>query len=351
MTHIGIKIRDLRKKKDLTQEKLAEYLNVSFQAVSKWETGAASPDLSMIVPLARLLGVSTDELFGLAKPETDVRQTELTQLWEQTWHTGDTAKRYEIARAAVAEYPGNFEYLLWLAGAEESYAIHNCARDSDEQRLHFEHAIRYYERIIEDCEDCDTRNSAIYGIVMNLPNVGRRDEAVSYARQHPDANELLKWCLTGEEWEKNRQQLIHNKLLVLVGELEWGKHSLESIRAAERIIKLVVEDGNYLWFHETLMHNLIWQALCLVRASRYDEAVDALKQSYEHAAIFTELNERGKTAPIPYTCPILNHLSYDSNTIVRSGTSTLTEDFREYLTWQEFDALCDRDDFKALLCL
>ena len=39
MTHIGLKIKDLRKKKDMTQEKLAEYLNVSFPAVSKWETG------------------------------------------------------------------------------------------------------------------------------------------------------------------------------------------------------------------------------------------------------------------------------------------------------------------------
>lgn len=39
MAHIGIKIKELRKKKDMTQEKLAEYLHVSFQAVSKWETG------------------------------------------------------------------------------------------------------------------------------------------------------------------------------------------------------------------------------------------------------------------------------------------------------------------------
>ena len=57
MAYIGIKIKELRKKKDMTQEKLAEYLNVSFQAIPKWETGAASPDLSMIVPLARLLDV------------------------------------------------------------------------------------------------------------------------------------------------------------------------------------------------------------------------------------------------------------------------------------------------------
>lgn len=78
MNHIGLRIKELRKKKDLTQEKLAEYLNVSFQAVSKWETGASSPDLSMIVPLARLLGVSTDALFGLADTAEDPRQGELS---------------------------------------------------------------------------------------------------------------------------------------------------------------------------------------------------------------------------------------------------------------------------------
>ncbi|MBQ8275709.1 MAG: helix-turn-helix transcriptional regulator [Clostridia bacterium] len=41
MVHIGAKIKELRKKKDMTQEKLAEYLCVSFQAVSKWETGVS----------------------------------------------------------------------------------------------------------------------------------------------------------------------------------------------------------------------------------------------------------------------------------------------------------------------
>ena len=65
--------------------------------------------------------------------------------------------------------------------------------------------------IIEDCTDNDVKNDAIYGIVMTLPDIGRRDEAVSYAKQHPDADELLKWCLTGEEWEKHRQKMIFRK--------------------------------------------------------------------------------------------------------------------------------------------
>ena len=65
MDHIGQKIRELRKKADLTQDRLAEMLGVTAQAVSKWEVGSASPDLSLIAPLCRLLGCSADELLGI----------------------------------------------------------------------------------------------------------------------------------------------------------------------------------------------------------------------------------------------------------------------------------------------
>ena len=71
LMNIGLKIKELRKKNDMTQEKLAEYLNVSFQAISKWETGVAAPDLSLIVPLARLFKVSADELLGISEAVAD----------------------------------------------------------------------------------------------------------------------------------------------------------------------------------------------------------------------------------------------------------------------------------------
>ena len=80
---IGEKIKELRKKNDLTQEKLADYLCVSYQAVSKWECGLSSPDLSLIVPLAKLLRVTTDELLGMTPPETDNRKLEYDALYEK----------------------------------------------------------------------------------------------------------------------------------------------------------------------------------------------------------------------------------------------------------------------------
>ena len=61
---IGKTIKDLRKSRGLTQEELAERIGVTAQAISKWENESGMPDLSQIVPLAHIFGVSTDTLLG-----------------------------------------------------------------------------------------------------------------------------------------------------------------------------------------------------------------------------------------------------------------------------------------------
>ena len=63
MSIISDNIKKLRKAKGMTQEELAEAVNVSFQAVSKWENGG-SPDLEMLPLLANTFGVTIDELMG-----------------------------------------------------------------------------------------------------------------------------------------------------------------------------------------------------------------------------------------------------------------------------------------------
>ena len=60
----GAVIRRMREAKGLTQEALAERLYVSGKAVSKWETGQGFPDISLIEPLARALGISVIELLS-----------------------------------------------------------------------------------------------------------------------------------------------------------------------------------------------------------------------------------------------------------------------------------------------
>ncbi len=63
---IGSKIRTLRTAKGLTQDKLAQTLNVTPQAVSKWETGTAMPDITLLPALSVCLGVRIDDFFQLS---------------------------------------------------------------------------------------------------------------------------------------------------------------------------------------------------------------------------------------------------------------------------------------------
>ncbi len=63
--NIGNRVRELRRAKNMTQEQLAGELNVSAQAVSKWETGVTTPDIQLLPELSVILGVTIDDLFAI----------------------------------------------------------------------------------------------------------------------------------------------------------------------------------------------------------------------------------------------------------------------------------------------
>lgn len=66
---IGKQIKSLRQKKGITQEELAKYLQISCQAVSKWENGTSSPDISLLPIISVYFGVAIDDLFKLPQKE------------------------------------------------------------------------------------------------------------------------------------------------------------------------------------------------------------------------------------------------------------------------------------------
>ena len=66
----GQRFLRLRKEKGLTQDDIALKVNISPQAVSKWENEISMPDVSILGDLADILGVSLDELLGRSQPCT-----------------------------------------------------------------------------------------------------------------------------------------------------------------------------------------------------------------------------------------------------------------------------------------
>ena len=74
MNDFGEFLYTLRKEKGLTQSQLASLLGVTNKAVSKWETGEAMPETSLLLPLSKILGVTVDELLnGKRSSESDFK--------------------------------------------------------------------------------------------------------------------------------------------------------------------------------------------------------------------------------------------------------------------------------------
>ena len=72
--NLGEKLYELRKEKNLSQEEVADKLNVTRQTVSKWETNQSTPDFDKIVPLCELFEISTEELLTGKKQEEKEEQ-------------------------------------------------------------------------------------------------------------------------------------------------------------------------------------------------------------------------------------------------------------------------------------
>ncbi len=78
MENLGEKLFELRKSKNLTQDDVAEKLNVTRQTVSKWETNQSTPDFDKIVPLCDLYGITPNELLSVGTEEnTNVSEEEV----------------------------------------------------------------------------------------------------------------------------------------------------------------------------------------------------------------------------------------------------------------------------------
>ncbi len=72
MEELSKRLQRLRKQAGLTQEEVADRFGISPQAISKWETGASAPDISILVELAEMYRVSVDELLGKDRDKTVV---------------------------------------------------------------------------------------------------------------------------------------------------------------------------------------------------------------------------------------------------------------------------------------
>ena len=81
--NLGEKIKERRKQAGLSQEQLAERLNVSRRAITKWETNKGIPDIANLIAISDEFGLSLDELI---KDDVAVKKKIITDSSAKKWH-------------------------------------------------------------------------------------------------------------------------------------------------------------------------------------------------------------------------------------------------------------------------
>ncbi len=270
---IGDIIREQRRAHNMTQEELAELLCVSGQAISKWENGISMPDLSLIVPLATVFGISTEVLFDRdGKRDEDMVEAIIREADKELYDENGILSRtglyrsYQIAREALHRYPSSIRLLMYCLEKGIGLAYpENSTYDSEHAPEIYRECIREAAIVISHGQNaCDVLRAHMIMVILHASN-GNSDRAAEHARQFP--------------W---RADLTVHAMLAFIHHAE-GKYAAES-----------VSRQNDLYYHlEAMLYDMGSNGCALMKMERYGDAAVCF------ASMLALIETLFKTEPLP----------------------------------------------------
>ena len=296
---IGEKIREYRIKKGMTQDALAAELHVSSQAVSKWETNQTMPDISMLLPMSRLLGVGVNELLGGARRE------ELARAWETAQALADELALL-AAEDALKEFPDNEEFLSHRADAERNLGFKH-ANNKALSASYLGQAKKHFTELHTKFPNNDNYTASLAEVYFAL---GKRERALdlAYSVKYPIRQKaLIAKYLGGEAEIKYKQTKLEGQVKNIYNTLlDIGTR--EAIDTAHSLLDVMMGEG------KALRNDLLWSLyltdaeLCLDEGDP-DGYAEKFAKAYEAVKAYDALPR----TPIAYTDPLFDRLQNERN--------------------------------------
>lgn len=326
---IGKKIRLLRKNNDVTQDKLAAYLGVTPQAVSRWESEICYPDIETLPQIADFFGVGMDELLCYDSVQKETRIREYLANAEILAENEKLGECLALLREAYAEIPSSFEIQLELAKVLSALSAEGKPRKNDLME-----AVSLCNHILDYCTDdelrdetkktlCDIYSHQLVNDKMAL-DIAEKLHSMSYSKEIVKAT-----VLTGDIAFKQAQTNImsfadnmwwHMYNIACVPDISKDHYSIdEKIEILEKGVALfsVIFDDNFLYYNDRMANTYRQLAmLYLVKGDR-EKAVECVEKMANFAIVFDSLPERSE-----YTSVLINTLEYENQR--PEGVETLT---------------------------
>lgn len=335
---MGRIIKRLRKERNLTQEELAERLNISAPAISKWENDTSMPDISQIVPLASVFEVRTDVLFGLHTDGADAAIAEVKKVTDLP--ETDNDRRIEIWRDLLKQYPSNNEIRRNLA---KVYMWRKQEGD-------FAAAAELFEKILDECTDSKIRLKSMSMLCFCYNRMGDTGNAVRVAKLCGPSHITMDSMLAKIDGYEGRSEVNQRLLAYSVNEAAWcllrqnyknDADAISAYRTAVRMLDLLYYDGdkpgsNYIYI--TLHTEL---SKLLAKTGDYD-AMYAELENWLSDVIFEDSMPLGD-----YSYPgnvFLNLTTHHQNAEPRPGWGL--ECMQHHLNFPDFDKVRDTEEFQ-----
>lgn len=121
--NLGNNIKKLRILKNMTQEDLAEILNITSKSVSRWEQDITYPDISLLPLIANIFEVSVDELLGVESIKQDEYVKKIKQKANEFFKVNDYNGELKLYKEAYFKLPNNEEIKIGLINAMQTVNI------------------------------------------------------------------------------------------------------------------------------------------------------------------------------------------------------------------------------------
>lgn len=356
----GEVIKKLRRNANMTQEQLAEMLSISPQAVSRWETDAAMPDISVLPTICNIFDVSSDELLGINTEKKKEKIQEISDKAHSFSSRGYYQEARELLESGLHEFPNAYQLMCnlmyvsyWQCDSEDKYSKDEC----DNFR---KQSIELGERILESCTEDHLRHSAIQILCFAYRDIDEVEKAESLARTMPimavSQEALLARITKGTEQYRAKQKEIYNLFQFLgnwlgrslntkldSGEWAYTKEEIATLRDKRiAIYDIMFENGDFGFYHCHMSGCHEAQAKYYSELADIDKTLYHLKKAAEHAVKFVTCFDENAT----HTSLIFK--GYEYGTFSTSDTSNEALCLLEKMKKTKYDFVRESKEFEEI---
>lgn len=251
--YFGENLKRLRLEKNLTQEKLADFLGVSFQSISKWERGDTYPDITMLPEIASFFKVSIEELLGVNKAQ---EEEEIKRLLEEHDNYTDSKLIKESIYRLKDKYPNDFRVQLRYMGYLINFdnAIQNTKKieslyqniqsncTKDYIRICAKRFYIHYLELLSRDENSDVTFDDCEMIINEMPRMrdGREMYFNCYPENHPERDAVIREAIEEEIF------LLDNTISRYIYDDRYSsEYKIALTEKAMEFFTFIYDDGNY----------------------------------------------------------------------------------------------------------